>query len=110
MSQMIKVYNCQTGEHVDSFKLPTRDQIRAGHPNKITMILQLNVKGFCIAEQLREIRKIGLDAWMVKQGQVIGSIVKKAEDRKQLEKQMAEIIAAAGETANKKIAAEEETQ
>ena len=82
---MIKVYDCQTGEHVDSFKLPTRDQIREGHPNKITMILQLNTKGYCVAEQLREIRKIGLNTWVERQGAIIGRIVRRADQQKQLQ-------------------------
>lgn len=54
---MIKIYSGRTGEYVDTFRLPTVGQLRAGHPNLKQMITALNAKGFCTKSQLLVLQK-----------------------------------------------------
>ena len=50
---MIKVYDGRTGKCVDSFREPTKEQLRNGHPTHRQMIAALNMRGFCVKSQLK---------------------------------------------------------
>lgn len=54
---MIKIYNGHTGEYVDTFRLPTKNQLRQGHPSLKQMMTALNSKGFCTKSQLKVLQK-----------------------------------------------------